>query len=777
MSRSASSGWEKVGWSAAYLAPITAAIYDNFTGTAATLVNGRSTTQGGATWSVIHGSVVTSTGHAVNGNGEIYTNAAQANFTVIQAGYSDNFWVSRRTSPFWNTTQTVPEIGNVIHLTYSGDGTTNLWIKTCAGFGGLAGANTTMRTFTTGSTPVAANTTAANADANIANVQVEAGDTHSVRHRKVAAQLFLDTYQNQHLFQLGLVDFAANGSPLNGNVGFGASSNYPSTSRIFTDIWIGDPTAVGFITVDGICRVRQINADGSCDFQLHGEYTQYAPLGLTWSLFDVSGGSSEVAVTNVTSVSIADLATTAPVNSVGTWTGTVHVASGDLPTKFTHRAERTLPDGTVIYGYSGVERPGYVPSFSGQSLQTHEATDGTSGETATGWIVQGSLDYAASDAGRRTARSGTANYTSKFMDTFFTVAGLTDRLAQAYMSGGTGGTYFLHPTIPANGRSLGTAGYTALTEGLMRAGNRICGHFETLGQFEGSNSGTFISSPTGFAANTTYQAALEAALIAAWNDMEDRLRLTRGTMPIILLPVNQFNTISSSANTDYEAVRRFQRYMVLKYQGARAIYDGPITYDQVHANTDPFHLSNYDEQARRKAYSLLKILSKTALDRLGPTMKAITRVSAIRVDVQYNTTGGDTMEIVNGGAVAASGFDGGHRFFVGTGLGGSQVHATSAVLKGGTTDTISFGFAANTFPGVVSVGGPNGSNPFNPTNDGGVSGSGINALANWNTQACMVREHWASEPSLPLRPYYDAAGLTTGGGFNPATTNDYMSAS
>jgi hypothetical protein len=747
-------------------AALVAAHYDSFTGALDTQLHGRALTQGGLSWTVVNGSTAVTNNARLDGTGELYVSSAAANALMCSAGYSDAFWVHRRIGPFWGSGSLLGNIGAFVHGSYAGDGSSNLWNKVLAGFTvsapGLAGFNT----YETGATPIAAATAATQRDTTASNIQLEAGDTFGIRHRKVGAAVYLDLYHNNHLVRTGAFDFAAANAFLNGQVGFGLTTAWTTGNRMYSDIWFGDPTTRAFITLNGSPRVRQTNANGSCTFYLWGEYSGSAPAALKWSLFDVTGGSSEVAVGNVTSVTLTNLQTTAMVNGVGTWTAQYTVAAADLPARFTHQVEWEITAGTTVVSKSGVERKGVNLAYSGQSLQAKKVTTNTSGATPSGWLMDGTTENAAADSGRRTLKGRATDWSSRFVADFVSRAGISDSLTVGYISLGKGSTFFLDPVTPANGRSVGSTIYTALTEGLARAGKRVAMHTETMGQYEAINFGGGISG--GFAANATYRDAVEAALIAAWNDMEDRMGLARYSLPIVMTPLNQYYAATPSASraADWEAMRRFIWMMVKKYEGTRPIYEGPETYDQQHVQTDPYHTLDFTETMRREAALAADILGYTSVNLNGPTIASVTKIDAQTVDVTFSlNSGGDTIEIVNANAIAASGYNGGLRFSTASSF-SSLVNATGASVT--STTTIRFTFPASSFTGTVYVGGPYGDNPFNPTQSGGItSGSGING--NFATQACMIREHFAdASPSVPLRPYYNPAFLTS-------AANDYMS--
>lgn len=745
--------------------------YEDFAGTIGTVLAGKALTQGGLSWVGVLGSAADANAIKLNGTGEYSCITANNSGVLATAGYSDAFWVSREYGPFWATAASG---GNIVQMIHGGFVSGNLWNKVTVGSTAAPGF-TSVKHFDSRASPVNAGSTAVD-QGGAGNIQFEPGDTHTVRHRKSGANLFLDHYMNHRKVFTGTVDLTPNAF-LNGAVGFMAGLTAAVANKgPISGITFGDPTALSMITVEGSCRVRQINADGSIDFYLFGEYTGLtAPTSLKWSLYDLTSGA-EVVEPNVTSVTLSNFAATAAVAGIGTWSATYHVAAADhagIGNKIRHQVEWTLNDAahTVVVSKGGVERVGHTGIETGQSLTLKQMDVVTAGATPAGWQVDASNDVTTPAINRRTRKGASTTHVSRWAVAFAGYASLSDTFSVAYMYAGRGGTFFLHPTIPANGRTLGTATDDALVEGLARIGNRAAFLEFTFGQGEGTDNGSFISG--GFAANTTYQANEEAALVAYWNAMEDRMGLTRNTLPIIIMPVNAWNAATAFA-ADYQAVRRFQWYLVEKYKGTRPMYHGPISYDAQHLSTDNFHHTDtaYQETIRRSAKLHAKILGYTAGDFNGPTFTGLTRVNATTLRGSFAlNSGGDTIEIVNANAVAASGYGGGMQFSTSSGFGSLVAPTSVSVID---ANTIEWGFPGSSFPGTAYARAAYGDNPFNPAQDGAATGSGINA--NMATQACMIREHFAAGalPSLPLRSYFNPADVTIAA---PGSRSDYISAS
>lgn len=738
--------------------------YDAFTGAISTQINGKALTQGGLSWVPLLGATGSATAAVLNGNGDIAISGAQANAVVIQPGQTSDFVVTRRLSPFWDETVS-PNAGTDWAMHLASNGAANSWNRVSGGWSAAINGGV-PRTFSgTSLTATSSGTTRESVSGGGGAAGLgSSGDVSLLLQIPSGATRTIDMYLNGWRQGVGGHDFAADGVTLNCQAGFGdgVSTNVTVVSRWVTDFWAGDPTALAFIAQRSP-RVRQINLDGSLDLRLSGLYTMSPPSALAFSMFDISGGSAEVAVTNVQSVSVQNLATTAISGAFGTWSGTVHVAAADVPAGryITHQVEWTLPgSGSVILGKSANEKIGWVFGSEGQSLMQRLWTDGGSGLTGTGTLVDGSRDIAASQDGMRVWRSDTTHYPSQLMQTFGSLASVSS-LNMAFMRSGKGGSFLLNPATPSAGRSVGTDNHQATLDCIDRAGGLVYIFNDHIGQFEGSNSGSAISG--GFAANTTYQASMEAALVAKYADFDSHMGLTNGTVKGVLSLLNAFNTAGSDVN--WNAVRRFLSSMAYKYP--TRFYDGPVMYDELHISTDPFHHASYTETCRRLAYLDAKLMGFGSTDRNGPTLKSVTWVNSNTLDVKFNLTVGTTIAIINANAVAASGFNGGLWFDTVDGTRAHLVNATSASVT--ATDTIRFGFSGTPFvggAGTGAVGAIYGSNPFNPTNDGGTTGSGING--SFTTQACMIQETVTSEPALPLRPYYNFAYSTTD------ATHDFM---
>lgn len=730
--------------------------YDNFTGALNTQINGKALTQGGLTWVPLLGATGSATAATLNGNGDAATGTA-ANAVVIQPGQTDNYVSARRLSPFW-TAGNSPLSGTNWPIHLASVGAANSWNRVSAGWSAATNAGV-PRSFS--GAAVSATTSGTTRESVTGGGGAaglgDSGDLTMFVQVPSGAVRTMDMYLNGWQQFIGGHDFAGDGVTLNCQTGFGSGNgtNVGNTARWVTDFWAGDPTALAFIAQKSP-RVRQINLDGSLDLHLSGLYTMSPPSALTFSLFDISGGSAEVAVTNVQSVAVANLTTTAVSGAFGTWAGTVHVAAADVPAgkQVTHQVEWTLPgSGVVVLGKSANERLGWVFGSEGQSLMQRLWTDTTTGLTATGWLVDAGRDIATTQVGMRVWGSATDHYPSKLMEIFGSLASVSS-LNMAFIRSGKGGCFLLDPASPSSGRSVGTANHQTTLEGIDRAGGLVYLFNDHIGQFEGSNSGSAISG--GFAANSTYQASMEAALLAKYIDFDDHMGLTHGTVKGVLSSLNAFNTTGSDVN--WNAVRRFLASMAFKYP--TRFYDGPVMYDEQHISTDPFHHASYTETCRRLGYIDAYIMGLSATHRNGPTLKSVTWINSSTLDVKYNlNSGGDTIEIVNANAVAASGFNGGMWFDTVDGTRAHLVNATSATVT--AVDTIRFGFSGTPFSaaGVGAVGACYGSNPFNITNDGANTGAGING--SFATQACMVREHVVGENSLPLRPYYNFAFSTT----------------
>lgn len=619
---------------------------------------------------------------------------------------------------------------------------TTYW-STIAGTGTLSGAYATSGAMT--SDP------SADSGLTAARASLNGGDTLEWKRRYEAGKLFYDTYLNGWQVAKGIVDMAATLPSITNR--FGVAGSIPNTGPI-DDIELGDPEQHAMITVQFPGRVvsRKYWASSSdVLIRLKGTYSLDVPTQMAVSLFN---SDTEAVVTGYSSVQMDKFTA-----RDGVWSGEITVLAADFSNSLrAHcRVERRgLIDNRVAYAWTGVFRAGVIIAGYGQSLMTQlwqGSTSVTFTPAANAFSVDGSTDGTVSDpttridsrvhASNTTSTVGNTSRTGMYM--LSVLGGLLGHTNLEMINGGNGGTYTAARS-PGNVSGI----YTRLLDGLDMASDCSVvlenGGTYDIDDHDGTNGGTF---------NTTQATAYKNDLISQLLGIEAVVG-----HPVFMILAGTPGIDGITHNTTAQAVMR-ARYDLIQsnggLSGVQRFYQGGFGYDAQHNASDIYHLVGtalgYPELARRYAYDIAKLLGAVTYARTGPYITSATKNSATSITVNFELNGASGLEVAN--TAYASLFDGGLWFSDNdTTFAAGNIKPPTAVSIGsvsGTTQPITFTFAAASFPSTCYVRGPWGESPFNRIGDGPT-------YASKDVRQSMVRGIFTGEPTnIPVQPVFIGA--------------------
>lgn len=754
------SGQQATGGGAAPVV-ITPGAYEDFVGTAASSLHGKTTTLGALTWAAVLGNSGVTTQIKLTGTGEAYglatTGSTATSPTLISPGYADQRVWGYRISPKATAFAKAGASSVGVNMAYTGDGSTNSWSKEAFGPAAMSAGATTLRAYsTTGATGAATGTNRDNA-ANPGTWAV-AGDTFEWRQKNTGGVITRDLYQNGRLMFVGTFDYAGSGVTNTGSIGPSGVLEAAAT-RPLSDIWTADLATQGFVSVDRPARVAQLNDDLSITLNLYGEYNLTAPTGLTVSVYN---GSTEVLLTGMGSVSLTSF-----VAAAGVWSGVLAIPAASMPAAngpFFCRVERDLGAGNTTYGFTPLQYPGEVMEEDGQSLSDNGFGVPQAVVVPYGMVVDGINVAAAVD--RRIMPQGTSSNphscASDIMGQMGTLSGLASTNV-CMLRSCKGGTFLQDPVTPANGREIGFAAYTAAKDCIKRGGNRHAVLIYTGGQFESVD--THHLDMTTIANQTAYKNALIAQI-------DDKDATIGRALKVGLSGNGGFNNAGTDSNV--EAVRRLHYWLAFTFP--TRFFTGPHYSDITHGTdgvlgSDTYHPASvgFRLYSRRKAYTWAKLRGYVAVDRAGPFVAAgaLTRLSATQLKLRVSKNGATTIDVVN--SAFASDFSGGGLFSNGDstfGAGNLKVPTAYSVtdIDANFAD-VTWTFAAASFPGTAYFKIHVGHNPFNRADDATVA-------AAMETKASMLSGIY-SDDTVAIQPFYDFSNPA----LQSAYTTDWLSAS
>jgi hypothetical protein len=686
-----------------------AAVYDSFAAPTGS-INGRATETGGLTWAISAylGSNTTALSVLVAGKlSGTQGTAPQQSFGYVTTAVTDNQWITRQMALITGMTTSLL-VGD--HITSSGGAFSSLALASSTATG-VAGALTWR--------PTVAGVTGTTATIGL-NITPVDGDSFQARYSKPASNVLVDLYMNGR--KIGAqYDLTAGAPTLPLTYSHGFRGTLPNTGPV-DSIEIGDPTVAGMVTAFLPNRIIQMDGAGGGPFPLNGEYTRGALPSLEYEIRDTADASL-VDWTSVASFTAASQAYTGMSQTV------VSPPSAGIKARVRRGA---LGGGYAYSAYGPAQKFGHVVLFTGQSLTTNMWA-GTTGVTLTAganlWSVGGSLGQGGTvtwpnDADRRQLKIVDNSPMAMFGNTIQSVD--TARPVSTIF-GGRGGTYTWE-------RLPGTANNDAQRDGIRHAGLNFATAIINSGQFECVTDTTKIAT---YAADTASIVADNEALIgraAKW----------------IMTPLT---SVWGATDANSETLRRIQ-WAMCQADPTRYFW-GPQLCDIQHATSDVYHFvaAGYVEEARRYAWSWLKMMGFSTYDRSGPILLSAVKDSSSQLTVTFDLNGASGLEIANSGFLGD--YRGGLRFAAASSFASplSPLLATiNAVV--GTTQSITYTFTGTPFlsgPGYVSS--LYGTEPFNPSGDATIR-------ANYATQASMLRGLWSgtNEQNIPIQPYYSAGG-------------------
>lgn len=736
--------------------PQSGAVYEDFSGGAATLMNGLTVQPyGGATWLQNDGNSgsfntpqITAGGKATGSVTGSYNNTS-AHLQVSGAG---DLWIQYATNPTITTQiSAVINFPHQFNIIGAGDYSKMIigWTPG-SGTGSFAAAYATTGLYTSNPNAIASLTSS--------RVSLHGGDVVGIRKRKVAAQVFYDTYINGWNVGIGTTDMAAVLPAITDRAGL--PGNMPNTGPI-DSMEVGDPAASAMIWVvhPGKIASRKFWASSNDVLvNLRGFYSGTAPTSLVAT---VVNADTEANITGYVETPLSSFTA-----SGGVWTGNITIAAADAPDSlrfFVRVARLGLIASAKAFGHTPVLRPGVIVAMYGQSLMTElwqTTTAVVFTPPANGWSVDGSTDGSVGDPttslGRRVHAANTTSTLGKttrigtYMQSI--AAGLMTHSSIEVITGGQGGQDNTK-RVPGDASGI----YSALSDGILMARD-VTVLLENGGTFEitdgnGTYGGTFSSAQA-----ATYKTQLVTIVQNIEAQVGHAIFVILGGCPAV-----------DNTGNDSEAQQLARARWELTQDngglsGIQRFYQGGYGFDVQHKSLDQYHLvstaGGYPEIARRYGYDIARVLGYTTASRLGPTIAGVVRDSATSITVNFNLNGASAVEVAN--TAYASIFNGGLWFSDNdTAFGAGNIKQPTAVTINAVVSlqqSITFTFAANSFPSTCYVRGPWGQNPFNRTNDATTNADKL-------VRCSMVRGVFAAEPfNIPVQPYFSSG-------------NDYFTAS
>lgn len=688
--------------------------YDDFSAPSGS-INGRATLSGGLTWAITAylGSNTAALSVLAGSIGKLsgtQGTAPQQSFGYLTAPASDQKWVTRQMALITGLT-TGLLVGD--HITSSG-GTFNSLALASSSATGVAGALTWR--------PTVASVAGTTFTIGL-NITPVDGDSFQARYTKPSTDVLVDLYLNGR--KIGAQYDVTTGAPtLPLTYAYGFRGNQPATGPV-DSIEIGDPTVAGMVSAFLPQRIIQMDGAGGGAFPLNGDYTRGALPSLEYEIRDTSNASlvDWTAVASFTSASQA-------------YTGISQTVVSPPSAGIRVRLRRSdILSGGYAYSPPGpVQKFGHVILLTGQSLMTNMWA-GTTGVTLTApadcWSVGGTLGQGGTvtwptDADRRQLKIVDNSPMAMFGVTVQSVIGA---VPVSTIFGGRGGT-FTYERVP------GTSNNDAQRDGIRHAGLNFATAIINSGQFEA------VTDPTKIA---TY--ASDTGLIVVDNEA-----LVGHVAKWIMTPLT---SVWGATDANSETLRRIQWAMC--QADPTRYYWGPMLCDIQHAAGDIYHFvvngPGYVEEARRYAWSWLKMMGFSTYDRTGPKLVSAVKDSSSQLTVTFDLNGATGLEIANSGFLGD--YRGGLRFAAASSF-ASPLSPLLAVINAvvGTTQSITYTFTGTPFLGGSGyISGPYGTEPFNPSGDATIR-------ANYATQASMLRGLWSgtNEQNIPIQPYYSAGG-------------------
>lgn len=716
---------------------------EDFTGAAGTLLSTMSV--GGLAWTYRAGSSGVANPLKLTGTGELYgaNNSGNGAFTAtdIEVGVTDEAWIQYRASSVATSLTGLLQGAFRFEDSYIGDGSTNVWDYLALY---SSSASTGLRQIRMGSVQSGAGNAAPTSRQAASNIWQEvAGDVFEARKRKVGAAIYYDMYYNGELILTGTYDFAGLGLTLNGRYGVGgALAN--STARALDSFEVGDPTQHAMLRIIRPTHVAHQASDGSVPLWLQAKYSLAAPTSV---LVYIRNAATGAIVTGYDGVPLEGLTDDAANDKIS---GTLTIASGDCPATFQiglQRGDITGGDGPI--DWSCVQRPGIVILTFGQSLNTEADHKGPSGATASvqGWIIDGAYGPLApsSDVERRVQKGPTDRAVSAFMERLAAQSGLSEQQI-AVVRCGNGGTTF-------HERHIGTNGWTALLEGLRRAGNRITAMYRTEFEYEVTNNNANLSTPTSLS-------ELNSVIRPLLDDQIDAIEAICGySIPVILDPVGAVRSSTASVLINGEVCRKFAWDLATNYDPTRYKL-GSYRMDMQGLTSDPYHNTDagYLKQRKRGAWTVGVLLGYGSEHRRGPKITGITKDSDTQVTVTLDLQGATSLEITN--QAYASDYRGGLTFATNSDFAdGNQVAPTNASIgtPSGGSCTVTYTFGAGTFTGLTAyVRGPWGACPFSRNGASSTTWNDTTVNNAIDTNASMLQGVYSNGDKVPVQPTFGA---------------------
>lgn len=700
---------------------------DNFVGAAAD-INGR--TVDGKTWGASNYTGGALTIYKTDGSGYVTGSGTSGQKTASFVHYTlsptgDDEWVSRRYAG-----ATLNFAGVHDHLTTGALSTDTHRIQIAWSASGNDGAVTI--------TPVMSGVAQSTTAANIASgILMLAGDTIQTRYRLSGGNIVVDTYHNGYLCKSDLNLTGYSFPAFTHKHALGGVGTFPASS--IDDMQVGDPLTHGMLCLNHPNRIAQKEANGDVVLRFAGEYTLTAPASLKYTLYNAA---TKAAVTGHTDQTVASLTA-----SGGLFTGKSQtIAAADVPATFEVYVYRgDMVGGSTLGGsWSPIIKAGQVLITNGQSLNVNRfktSATATAAQPTDVWISDGSIEITSTSLASRFNRAP-VNTSMAAMGNRWR-AKVAGSVPLTMIRGGQGAT-----TI-AERQPLAAGGYyERLVEGLKRAGDNAYWMLEKSGEFD-------IAS----ANRATYDAYLDAIIDA----LEARIG---HAITVMISPVGAYQSAVAGTITDWEAMRFQQWKRTQAYHASNNPNGNPTRYKQgawttdiQHASGDAYHhsVAGNEEQGVRDIDAWAYHLGEQAHGRFGPSIASIVRNSSTQVTVTFDLNGAASLQIRNAGATTGLGgtadYRGGLRFAAASTF-ATPLNPTGATVNAvsGVQQSVTYTFAANSFPTTAYVSGPYGANPFNPENNTTIN----NGLA---ANGVILEGLYTGDNAVAVQPYYQTSGV------------------
>ncbi len=700
------------------------AVLDDFSGSSST-ITARTTTQGSKTWAATAYTGSNNNPITTDGSGRLsggQGSAANGTFVTIQTDTSNSQWITYtgKISTYTGGSAIGSGLFCPQHLTIAaGGGTAGLsgyaFLRT--GAAGVAGS-CSLRAFLNG-TVNAGGGTAAGGAFSTSDTGLD-DDSYCLEWAPSGSDKIVTLYHNgRRLGNQVVATQLSQAAPLTYKHGFRGSIPASSASE-FT---VGDPNSQLMARLFAPNRVLQREANGSLNLKVRGKLTVQNPGSLQCRIDDASGSQLFDWTT------LSNFSTDDQLNFKG------NAPTIDTPPSagIVFRVQRNdiVSSGHAVSPPSPIAKAGEVILWLGQSLEVNPllaTSGGALAAPADYWAIHGLIGTQVGNMSWPTpdTRRQFIPASNTPIATFgATAQNLTSAFPMCNIIGGRGAT-------DATQRAPGSDNYSAVLDGIDHAGGDFGSFIYIGGQYDLQDT----------AKSTAYTANVKA-------EVQALMAVTGRPVKGLLVPCT---SVWGADDVRFEALNK--SIWQACQDNPDLFFLGPYLLDIKHVSGDQYHFENggYDEEMRRLAYLWNLMRGQSVKDLRGPKLFSVARNNDGQCTVTIDLNGADSVTLLN--AAAHGDRRGGLRFSGSSSFATTYNptgHSIGAVVAG--KQAITYSFSDTPFSGGAAfVSGPYGSEPFNYDKLPDVR----NDMANL---ASMLVGQYSGLPSIPIQPFYQAAGL------------------